>query len=80
MSEDEAQRTSRLIAWRKGEAESQDVPTYIVLPNATLEAIARENPQTLEALDAIKGIGPTRRERYGEAILAALRGERGGAS
>src|SRR5699024_5881941 len=72
--EDAAQRTDRLIAWRKEEAESQDVPAYIVLPNATLEAIAHENPQTLEALDAIKGIGQTRLERYGDAILAVLKG------
>jgi hypothetical protein len=75
MSEDEAQRTGRLIAWRKEQAESQGVPAYIVLPNATLETIARENPRTLEELDAIKGIGKTRLERYGETILAVLRGE-----
>jgi ribonuclease D len=48
------------------------VSRFIVASNALLAALARENPGSLEGLGAVKGVGPERSRKYGEAILAAL--------
>jgi superfamily II DNA helicase RecQ len=48
-------------------------PAYTVFPDSTLVALARERPTTRAALLQIEGIGPARADRYGEAILEALR-------
>jgi ATP-dependent DNA helicase RecQ len=46
------------------------VPAYVVLHDATLEAIAAARPRTLDDLSGISGIGVKRLERYGAALLA----------
>jgi len=48
-------------------------PAYTVFPDSTLVALARQRPTTREGLLRVEGIGPARADRYGEAILAALR-------
>jgi hypothetical protein len=68
-------RKLRLEAWRKQTAKAEERAAYLILNNATLEQVARENPQTLEQLSAIKGVGPVTLERYGEAILRILKAE-----
>jgi superfamily II DNA helicase RecQ len=45
-----------------------------VFSNATLEAIAVLQPSTLEQLGEVSGIGPSRIDKYGEAILGAVKG------
>jgi DNA helicase II / ATP-dependent DNA helicase PcrA len=47
-------------------------PAYTVLADTTLAAIADQRPRTLAELAAIKGIGATKLELYGSAILAAV--------
>jgi superfamily II DNA helicase RecQ len=44
-----------------------------VISNKTLTAIAQVRPADLTALGMISGIGPAKLEKYGSAILAALR-------
>lgn len=66
------QRYQRLLEWRKEVAEAEDKSETFVLRDSTLEAIAQQNPQDLEALADIKGIGPVKLESYGEDILALL--------
>jgi len=75
LSPEEKERLRRLEAWRRETAAAEGVPAYIVLRNESLEQIAVQNPRTLEALDKIKGIGPVKLERYGEAILKTLHGD-----
>jgi ATP-dependent DNA helicase RecQ len=41
-----------------------------------MRAIANHNPQTLSALNAIPGMGPSKIDRYGAAILAICRNEK----
>ncbi|HYZ31770.1 MAG TPA: DNA helicase RecQ [Crenalkalicoccus sp.] len=62
-----------LRAWRRGEAQAQGVPAYVIFHDATLGAIAAARPADLAALGAIPGVGRSKLERYGEAVLAALR-------
>ena len=59
----------RLWAWRREQARAQNVSAFIVFPNAVLQGIAAARPATLDELAAIKGIGPTRVERYGADVL-----------
>ena len=61
-----------LRAWRLERARSDGVPAYVVFDNKTMTAIAAAEPQTLEQLAAVPGIGPTRLESYGDEILAAV--------
>ncbi len=61
-----------LRAWRLERARSDGVPAYVVFDNKTMTAIAAAEPQTLEQLAAVPGIGPSRLESYGDEILAAV--------
>ena len=63
---------NQLRDWRSGVAGEEGVPPYIIVPNDTLARIARERPQTLNALGQIRGMGAARLKRHGRAILAAL--------
>jgi DNA helicase-2/ATP-dependent DNA helicase PcrA len=61
-----------LRAWRTARAKADEVPAYVVAHDATLLAIADARPTTLAALSRVKGMGPTKLDRYGAEILAAL--------
>ncbi|MCA4132321.1 ATP-dependent DNA helicase UvrD2 [Arthrobacter sp. M4] len=66
-----------LRQWRRDEAQSADVPAYVVFTDATLTAIAEARPGNLEELSRLAGVGPSKLERYGEAVLSVL-AENGG--
>ncbi|GAA1342059.1 UvrD-helicase domain-containing protein [Arthrobacter roseus] len=61
-----------LRSWRLGEAKSTEVPAFVVFTDATLAAIAEARPQSLEQLAALSGVGPSKLEKYGEAVLRVL--------
>ena len=61
-----------LKRWRLQRASSDAVPAYIVATDETLGAIATAMPTTLDDLLAIKGMGPTKVERYGDELLGVL--------
>jgi ATP-dependent DNA helicase RecQ len=61
-----------LKAWRTEQARAQEVPPYVVFNDRTLEALARARPQDDGALLEVKGIGPAKLERYGQALLALI--------
>jgi len=65
----------RLKRWRGEQARRQQVPAYVVLHNSHLEEIASRKPQSTHELGSIKGIGLRRAARYGEELLALVRGE-----
>ncbi|MEO7399030.1 MAG: ATP-dependent DNA helicase UvrD2, partial [Ilumatobacteraceae bacterium] len=47
-------------------------PAYVVFDDKTLEAIALALPASLQALGRVGGIGPTKLEQYGDAVLAIV--------
>ncbi len=53
-------------------AREQGVPAYVIFHDATLLAMLREKPRTLDALGAISGVGERKLARYGEAFLGTL--------
>ncbi len=68
----EAALLARLKTWRLEQSRAQRVPPYIVLNDATLNALALEQPQSLAALAQVHGIGERRLETYGESLLVLL--------
>jgi len=62
----------RLKQWRTEKAHEQGVPPYVVLHDKTLAALASVRPGNVSELLEVKGIGPSKAERFGEAILEIL--------
>ncbi len=63
----------RLRRWRTETSRAASVPAYIVLTDATLNAIAAANPTSLGELIRVPGIGESKLRKYGEEILQVLR-------
>jgi DNA helicase-2/ATP-dependent DNA helicase PcrA len=61
-----------LKSWRLRRAKADDVPAYVVFHNSTLAEIAERQPRSIEELASVPGVGPTKLERYGQDVLAAL--------
>ena len=62
-----------LRAWRRGIAQANGVPAYVIFHDSTLVEIAARTPADLDALSAISGIGAKKLERYGAELLVLLR-------
>ena len=58
-----------LRAWRLQEARRQELPPYVIFHDSTLAEIARRRPGSLTALASISGVGGSKLERYGSAII-----------
>ena len=61
-----------LRALRKRLADERDVPAYVIFPDSTLRAMARDLPASLAELRGIPGVGDKKLLDYGEAFLGAL--------
>ncbi len=71
-SGEEAGLFEQLRAWRSDEARAQSVPPYVIFHDSVLRDIAAVRPDGLDSLSGIKGVGATKLERYGAAVLAVL--------
>jgi ATP-dependent DNA helicase RecQ len=67
------QRFDALRAWRAEVAREHNLPAFVVFHDATLAQMARECPDSLDALGGISGVGAKKLQAYGEEILRALR-------
>ena len=74
-SRSEKQRFSALRAWRKETAARRGVDSDVILGNQVLWALAEDDPETLDDLRHIEGLGPWKREEYGPDLLRVLRGQ-----
>jgi DNA helicase-2/ATP-dependent DNA helicase PcrA len=63
-----------LRRWRRERSAEDGVPAYVVFHDTTLAEIADARPRNLPALRRIRGMGPTKLERYGPEILAVIGG------
>jgi ATP-dependent DNA helicase UvrD/PcrA len=66
-------------AWRLETARASGVPTYAVLHDATVDALASIRPRTAEELLSVPGLGPVKAGRYGAALLSVVAGRSGSA-
>src|SRR5215470_10708142 len=62
-----------LRAWRRERASEQHVPPYVIFHDATLADIARKRPKNSNDLKDISGIGQSKIQRYGAAVLELVR-------
>lgn len=66
------ERFNALKAWRSEVAREHNLPAYVVFQDKTLAEMAREAPDSLEALAQISGVGEKKLEAYGREILRVL--------
>ena len=62
----------RLRAWRTSVAKELSMPPYVIFHDATLRLIAASPPSTLDELRQVNGVGATKLDKYGQAILDIL--------
>ena len=62
----------RLRTWRTSVAKELGMPPYVIFHDATLRLIAASPPSTLDELRQVNGVGATKLDKYGQAILAVL--------
>jgi len=63
---DALREARRLLAAEAG------LPAYVIFHDSTLREIAEARPTSLSELAQVNGVGRTKLERYGEAMLAAV--------
>ena len=61
-----------LRSWRLQVAQANSLPAFVIFTDATLMAIAEENPTDLATLGRVSGVGANKLERYGDALLKIL--------
>ncbi len=71
----DARLFDKLTQWRRAHAEGDGKPAYTVLVDVSLAEIARSRPRTRAELASVRGIGPTKMEKYGAEILAIVAGD-----
>jgi ATP-dependent DNA helicase RecQ len=62
----------RLRSWRAQQAKVQAIPPYVIFHDSVLREIATAHPATVEELGQVKGVGASKLQRYGSAVLAIL--------
>jgi ATP-dependent DNA helicase RecQ len=63
---------ARLRQWRLERSQEDGVPAFVVFHDSTLRELAAVQPQSHGELASIKGLGPTKLERYGDDLLAVI--------
>jgi ATP-dependent DNA helicase RecQ len=75
LDSDGEERFERLRKVRMQMATEKGWPAFCILHDRVLREVAREAPESVEEFAAIKGIGPTKAEKFGAAFLAAMNAE-----
>jgi ATP-dependent DNA helicase RecQ len=68
----DAPLVAELRSWRSQRAREDGVPAYVVLHDATIDELAARRPRSSAELSSVKGLGPTKVERYGSELLEVL--------
>ena len=63
----------RLRKWRSEVARRQGVAAFLVFHDRTLNELAARRPADLRDLGAVPGIGPSKLDQYGQALLELMR-------
>ena len=64
----------QLKVWRLEEANRASVPAFVVFTDATLAALAQNRPSDADGLLRMPGVGVSKIERYGDAVLKVIAG------
>ena len=63
-----------LRAHRRELARAQGVPPYVIFHDVTLEAMAEQQPHTLDEFATLPGVGEKKLERYAETFIEVIAG------
>ena len=74
VADEHAPLLSALKAKRRALAEAARVPAYVIFPDRTLIEMAETQPQTLDQMAQVTGVGAKKLESYGAAFLAVITG------
>ncbi len=66
------ERYAALKAWRAEVAKAHNLPAYVIFHDATLAAIAKRAPNSLDDLQGISGIGAKKLEAYASEVLRVV--------
>ena len=61
-----------LKRWRLERAKSDGMPAYVIFHDSTLAEIAQRKPRSIDDLEAVSGVGPTKLERYGSDVIGIV--------
>ncbi|HEU5082327.1 MAG TPA: ATP-dependent DNA helicase UvrD2 [Acidimicrobiales bacterium] len=61
-----------LQAWRAGRARAARTAPHTVVPDDVLREIAARRPRTRTEIEAVTGLGPARRARFADELLAVV--------
>jgi superfamily II DNA helicase RecQ len=64
----------RLKEWRKQKAEENGIPVYVIASNTELAGVVLAAPESLEMLKSVRGFGKHKVEKYGQEIIALIKG------
>ena len=53
-------------------AKSHNLPAYVIFHDATLASIAELNPQSLQELQGVSGMGTKKLDAYGAEVLRVV--------
>ncbi|MEY3872543.1 MAG: hypothetical protein RLZZ296_1538 [Pseudomonadota bacterium] len=63
------ERLGKLKAWRAEVAREHNLPAFVIFHDATLRALAEQDPQSLDDLEGISGMGAKKLQAYGAEVL-----------
>lgn len=73
LTSEQSALAEKLRAWRLDEAKAMQQRAFFILSDRVMHEIARQMPNTMHDLLAIRGMGPAKVERWGEAICAVVK-------
>ncbi|PKN16033.1 MAG: 3'-5' exonuclease [Deltaproteobacteria bacterium HGW-Deltaproteobacteria-23] len=65
-----------VLRFRDEEAQKKDLPPFKIMGNETIREIAERNPSSVADFNGISGFSPKLVERYGKAVLQAVKAGR----
>ena len=63
------ERLGKLKAWRAEVAREHNLPAFVIFHDATLRAIAEQDPHSLADLEGISGMGTKKLHAYGAEVI-----------
>lgn len=70
----EAELVQKLKEFRLQQSRKENIKAYYIFNDAQMQDLIAKNPQNKEELQGIAGFGKVKAEKYGDSILAILKG------
>ena len=70
----EAELVQKLKEFRLQQSRKENIKAYYIFYDAQMQDLIAKNPQNKEELQTVAGFGKVKAEKYGDAILALLKG------